>query len=325
VSAIEPWQDMPLVQSADRNPASVYIKSLAKGSQRTMTEALDKIAGEFSNGQMDRHTFPWHELRYQHTQAIRAHLRDKYAPATVNKHLCALRRVLKEAWRLGIMDAADYARAVDIPNLDETALPAGRHVAAGELTALVDVCRRDPSPIGIRDGALLGVAFSAGLRVGELVAIDLADLDPETGEVKVRHGKGNKQRVAYIRGGLTALQDWLHVRGKEPGPLFCPVRKSGTVVIGAMTTQAVYERFQLRAKQAGLALSFSPHDGRRTWIGNLLESGADIVTVQKMAGHLSVQTTARYDRRDEKVKQRAADLLHFPWGRSVFSEEPSDR
>jgi site-specific recombinase XerD len=304
-----------VVERPDQNPAIVYLNRLAPGSRRTMRQALDAIADLVSNGQLEAQTFPWEHLRYQHTQAIRAQLSERLAVATTNKHLAALRGVLKEAWRLGLMPAEDYNRASDVENVKESKLPAGRHVEIGEISALAAVCRDDPKPAGARDGAMLGVAFAAGLRVGELVSLMLADVNPETGEVMVRRGKGAKQRTAYLQhGALAALQDWLRVRKLDEGPLFCPVNQAGKVTVRALTTQAVYERFQLRARQAGLSLSFSPHDGRRTWIGNLLDAGADISTVQQLAGHASVSTTARYDRRGERAKQQAAALLHFPWG-----------
>jgi hypothetical protein len=85
----------------------------------------------------------------------------------------------------------------------------------------------------------------------------LSDVNPETGELIVRHGKGGKQRTAYLQhGALAALRDWLRLRKLDDGPLFCPVTQAGKVMIRPMTTQAVCERFQLRARQAGLSLSF---------------------------------------------------------------------
>ena len=71
---------------------------------------------------------------------------------------------------------------------------------------------------------------------------------------------------------------------------------------------------QKRGKEAALK-PFSPHDLRRTFVSDLLEAGADIATVAKMAGHANVQTTARYDRRPEQAKRKAGRLLHVPYQR----------
>jgi site-specific recombinase XerC len=301
------------IAAAGPNPAAVYLARLAAGSRRTMRQALDAIARYATDGRADALTMPWQQLRYIHTQAIRAHLLDNLAVSTANKHLSALRGVLKEAWRLGLIPADEYQRAVDVANGRGSRLPAGRHVDLGEVSALVAVCSADPQPAGARDAAMLAVSFGAGLRLSELTNLDLADLNAETGELKVR-GKGDKERTAWLAGGaLSTLTDWLAVRGTSPGALFCPIRKGGKIVIRPFTGQAVYARFNRRAQDAGLALRFSPHDGRRTWIGNLLDAGADISTVQQMAGHVSVSTTQRYDRRGERAKKSAAQLLHFPW------------
>ncbi len=80
------------------------------------------------------------------------------------------------------------------------------------------------------------------------------------------------------------MSDWLIWRGEEAGALFYPTRRGGKVEHRRMTDQAVLDILRQRGKEAQIA-SFSPHDFRRTFISNLLDRGADISTVQKLAGH----------------------------------------
>jgi site-specific recombinase XerD len=134
----------------------------------------------------------------------------------------------------------------------------------------------------------------------------------------VRSGKGGKDRLTYLGQGVsTALEEWLlersQVEVKPHEPLFCPINKAGKLQSDKnLTDHAVLWILQKRAKEAGVA-TFSPHDLRRTFISDLLEAGADIATVQKLAGHASVTTTTRYDRRGETTKRKAAGLLHLPY------------
>lgn len=302
---------------ADQNPVLVYLAQLGQGSRATMRGALDSIARLVSGGKVDAVTLDWSKMRFQHTAAIRSKLAETYAPATANKMLSALRGVLKSAWRLGQMDAEAYHRARDVANVKGETLPAGRAITAGELSALLLACERDAGPAGARDAALVAVGYSCGLRRAELVNLNLGDYDA-TAETLVIRGKGNKERLAHaVNGARLALTDWLTIRGSEPGALFVPIRKGGRIQQGQrLTTQAVYHILQTRANQAGVK-DVSPHDLRRSFVSDLLDAGADISTVQRLAGHASPTTTSRYDRRPEAAKRQAASLLHVPYRATV--------
>jgi integrase len=278
-----------------------------------MRQALEVVVQLVSNGRHDAYTLPWHELRFQHTAAIRSALAERYAPAGANKMLATLRGVLKACWRLGLLSAEDYHRAADVQGVRGDRLPRGRALSAGELRALFGACAQDPSPAGARDAALLAVLYGGGLRRSEATSLDLEDYMHETGELKIRRAKGNKQRIVHLAGGAAeALAAWLCLRGAEPGPLFYPVNHGGVIERRRMTAQVCRWVCLKRGREAQLA-AFSPHDCRRTYVGDLLDAGADISTVQQLAGHSSVTTTQRYDRRGARAKARAAALLHVPY------------
>lgn len=327
-------------QPLDQNPAAVYLASLPSASgRRTQAQALRVIARIFD---ANPETLNWGALRCQHTAAIRSKIAGAYKPATANKILSALRQVLKHAWLLGQMGADEYARAIELEPISGKTLPAGRELSQGEILALMNACQNDPGPAGTRDAAIVGVLYAAGLRRDEVVKLTLQSFDAETGELTLT-GKRNRQRKAYIRNGaLDALCDWLLVRGTEAGALFVEVNKGGKILVkresmtvkafkkvdgvdvpnkkagqtiyrgGAMTPQAIYNMLNKRAQEAGIK-NFSPHDLRRTFISHLLDKGADLATVSKMAGHANIQTTARYDQRPEEAKRKAAELLHVPY------------
>lgn len=320
-----PVWSAPQTHAAERHPALVYLASLAPGSRRTMRQSLDVVAALLTGGRADHQTLPWPLLRYQHTSAVRAALAEQYKPATANKVLAALRGTLKAAWRLELVDAEAYHRAADVVAVRGSSAPAGRELTPGEIRALLEACAADPSAAGVRDAAILALLYGAGLRRAEAVRLDVAHLEPEganAGRVTV-HGKGNKAGFAYARGAsLAVLRAWLGRRGDDPGALLLPVSQRGVVVHtraarggpeapARLTEHAVYKRLRQRAVEAGVR-PFSPHDCRRTFAGDLLDAGADIATVQKLLRHASVATTGKYDRRGERAKRDAADLLHFP-------------
>lgn len=307
---------------AAQHPALVYLASLSPGSRRTMKGALNVMAALLTSGRCDALSLDWGEVRFQHGAALRAVLAERYAPATANKMLAAWRGTLKTAWRLGILNSEHYGRAADLGSVRGETLPKGRALAGGELRALLTVCANDlykdatPRPAGVRDAAILCVLYGGGLRRSEIIGLDVADYEVQNGALTVRRGKGSKARITYLpSGGQTRVARWLDLRAQKGlplgGPLFHAIHRSGKIFEGRMTDQAILALLQRRALGAGIK-AFSPHDLRRTFISDLLDAGADIATVQKLAGHSNVQTTARYDRRGEVTKQRAASLLHIP-------------
>ena len=302
---------------SDQNPALVYLGSLATGSRRTMKQALDRIAGIVTGDVVDRaELVPWGRLRFQHTQAIRAALMERYAPSTVNKMLSALRGVLRRAWRLGQMTADQYQAAIDLDPVSSTRIDqaAGRALSPGELVALIGVCVDDDSLAGVRDAALIALLYACGLRRAEVVALDVDDYDSATATLTVT-GKRNKTRSMPVPGGAeAALVDWLALRGEEAGPIFVRILKGGRMMLHRLTDQGVYVIVKARSAAAGVE-EFSPHDLRRTYAGDLLDAGADLATVQKLMGHSDPRTTSGYDRRGERVKREAAGRLHVPYKR----------
>ena len=293
------------------HPAAVYLRSLSPGSQPTMTNALNAIAGLLTSDRCDAMTLDWSKLRYQHTAAVQAALLENYAPATAAKMICALRRVLAEARKLGLISASDYALATDLPKIRDTRKLRGRALSREEISALIQVCVEDKSNLGLRDAALIAILRGAGLRRAEAVKLKVKDFNPQTSGLAINHAKGGKNRLVYLPDlAVSYVENWLAVRSQRAGALLCPIRKGGAIEYRQMSSQAVLLVMQKRAKQAGVA-SFSPHDFRRTFCSDLLDAGVDIVTVQKLAGHANPNTTAKYDRRGEETKRQAVQKLQF--------------
>jgi integrase len=310
----------PTKVSRDQNPYHVYLARLSLGSRPTMAEALERIARIASGGQVSADCFPWHGLRYQHVQVIRTALVETISertgkplsPATVNKALCAIRGVLKEAWRLRIIGAEDLARATDIEAVRGSVPLRGRALSGYEVAALFHSCMRDQSPAGPRDAVILALGLGAGLRRAEIAGLDVADVDLQREVVRV-HGKGHKIREVPIKGGtIEALEAWLVHRGDEPGSLVCPIRKGGRIEPGRLAPQAILRVCEKRGREAGIS-GFTAHDLRRTYVSVLLDQGVDLSVASDLAGHSSPNTTKRYDRRGEGARHAAAKTIVVPY------------
>jgi len=142
----------------------------------------------------------------------------------------------------------------------------------------------------LRDGAILELLYSSGLRVGELVGLNLNRLDLDLGIVKVM-GKGRKERIVPVGSkAVEALKTYLEKRAVEGGeePLF--VNSRG----GRLTARSVGRLVKKYTKSSGIFRKVSPHSLRHTFATHLLDAGADIREIQEMLGHASLSTTQRY-------------------------------
>lgn len=296
---------------ADQNPVRVYLMSLSAAKARpTMEYALRRAAKilvpEARRPEIEQ--LPWHELRYQHIEALRTALKDGGSAATANLVLTAVRQVLLRCRRLGLMSPDDYAQAVDVRSVKGVRLPAGRALSNEEKDKLRAACDESTS-IGVRDRAALELLFMLGPRRSELASMRLESFDPERTKVRIL-GKHNKEREVPLNDEARAVLDrWLELRGTEPGPLFCRISRGGHLLRDrTLSPQFVYVLSQRLADVAGVS-AFSPHDCRRTFITDLLDADVDIATVSDLAGHNQIQTTKKYDRRGDKRKKAAVDRL----------------
>ena len=301
----------------NRNPAAVYLASLVTSGRRSMRSQLDRAAWLLTEGRVTSALdLEWEQVRYPEVRALRSVLVEQQtlAPATINLLLAGVRGCVREAWRLGYVEAEVWVRVKEVPLVKARRLPAGRHVDTSEIKALFAGCRgRGPS--GQRDAAILALLYGAGLRRAEAVAVELGDYNRAAGSVRVRSGKGAVERMAYIDGGArAAVADWLQVRGRWEGPMLAPVR--GKVIEArGMSAQSLFERVRLMAARAGVA-PLSPHDLRRSFVGELTNRTGDLSAVQQLVGHASIATTQRYDRRGEAVKRKVAGSLGVPYERA---------
>lgn len=230
------------------------------------------------------------DLTTRRIRTFLAQLHEKgYAASSVSRRLSSMRSYCRYACRQGLMERnpTDGLRG---PRSGRT-LP--KFLEGSQIEALLNAPPAD-SPLGLRDRALLETCYSAGLRVSELVGVDLEDVDLHQGVLRIR-GKGKRERMAPLgRYALAALGRWLAVR-KPAGSradaqraLF--LNKNGT----RLSSRSVGRLMEKYLAQAGLDPKISPHTLRHTFATHLLDRGADIRSVQEMLGHSSITTTQIY-------------------------------
>jgi len=262
--------------------ASVFT---VKSYREDLNQAVDFFRGRLSGKGL--------EPAQLTTRLLRAYLawlhEQGYAKTTMARRIAAVRSWCRFLCRQGVL-AANPADGLRGPR-QEKKLP--HFLSEQDLVRLLGTPPAD-TPLGIRDRAILETLYSAGLRVGELTGLNLADVDLESGLATVR-GKGKRERLALLGPpALGALRHWLAQRdalaARARSQTAVYLNKRGT----RLTTRSVGRLLQKYLAMAGLDPRTSPHTLRHSFATHLLDRGADIRSVQELLGHRSLANTQIY-------------------------------
>ena len=213
----------------------------------------------------------------------------RYRPSSVARSLAAVRMFHLFLLREGEAQA-NPSQAVVRPKVPRT-LP--RPLSLDEVEAILRA-PGEADPAGIRDRAILETLYGAGLRISELVGLDVDEVDLDEGSLRVM-GKGSKERLVPLgRFAVAALESYL----SRARPALAGSRSGAAVFLnqrgGRLTRQGATRVLKGAAAGAGLTKRVTPHTLRHSFATHLLEGGADVRVVQELLGHASLATTQIY-------------------------------
>jgi site-specific recombinase XerD len=306
---------------ATTTPLDRFLLSLrAKDASEHTLRSYATSVGAYLDWLAERGT-DWRTPARTDLRAYLARLVGSGARTSVSQRLAAIRSFHRFAARAGLA-AGDPWGSIATPRLPRR-LPRvlevdqiERLLAAidDDERAATDGRRRDPSlstAIAIRDRALIEVAYAAGLRISELAAADLANLDLRRGEIRVL-GKGRKERIGLLgRPAVAALEAYLELarpelEARRRGPVSSPAAAAAAPRLpepdaiflnhdGApIGVRGLRYRIDRLCRIAGLPEGVSPHTLRHSFATHLLDGGADLRVVQELLGHESLATTQIY-------------------------------
>ncbi len=262
-----------------------YSEHTISGYKRDLEEFIEGLEG----------TVMPTEIHSVHIRRYVVSLHGKNNNATVGRKLSALRTFFRFLQRQKLI-SHDPVAGITGPKVGRS-IPV--FLTVDEMFTLLET-PNEKDRFMLRDGAILELLYSTGIRVAELVSRDIDDLDFETEVLRVR-GKGKKERLVPV--GLPAkeaVKAWLPQRqqliaaragrGKEPEKKALFLNGRG----GRLSTRSVERMVRGYGERAGITQIVTPHALRHSFATHLLEMGADLRSVQELLGHASLSTTQRY-------------------------------
>ncbi len=219
--------------------------------------------------------------------------KQNYSKATVARKLACIRSLYKYLCREGILEL-NPLESIRTPKQDKR-LP--HFMSVNDVETLLNIPEQN-TVLGIRDKAIMETLYSTGIRVSELVGMNVVDVDFFNEVVKVK-GKGKKERLAPIGNhALHAIRLYLDKRNSDKPALF--LNHHG----GRLTDRSVARMLEKYVKIGGMCSTISPHTFRHSFATHLLDNGADLRSVQELLGHANLSTTQIYTHvTTERLKQ----------------------
>ncbi|MDH5510683.1 MAG: tyrosine recombinase XerC [Nitrospinota bacterium] len=243
---------------------------------------------------------PFNQISRSHVRSFAAHMNKlRIGPATMERKLSSLRSFFRFLQRHGQVDK-NPATQVDLPSKPKK--PPG-FLTVDETFALIGAVENQDTPNGPRDHAILELFYATGMRVSELAALCVGDVDLAEGMIKVK-GKGKKERLTPV-GGAAARALSRFVSGANPDqPVFLNNRGE------RLSVRSIHSIVKRSARLAGLGRPVGPHRLRHSFATHLLEGGADLRAIQEMLGHSSLSTTQKYTHVNLKKLMEVYDSAH---------------
>lgn len=227
-------------------------------------------------------------------QRYKTELQSRYAPATVNLYMSAIRRLAVEAADNGYLDAGIAGAIERVKGVKSQGVRAGNWLTKEQAQKLIN--SPDVTTLkGLRDRALLAVMLGAGLRRSEVAALEFRHIQQRDGRWVIVDlvGKGNRVRsVPMPSWAKAALDAWIQSAAINSGCVFRSIHKGGYLDGDRMTGQAIHD--VVRVYIARMGLNAAPHDLRRTFAKLARKGGSSLEQIQLSLGHASIKTTERY-------------------------------
>ena len=299
----------PETQTQQRGVASRKLREMvlqtvpSVNSKRNYAKALDEVFTLCANRSQG--------ISRPLLMEYRATMIDKgLSPSTINVRLAAIRKLVSEARRNGMLDAAEAAQLEDVPNVKLRGRRMGNWLTRDQAKELLAIPNRSTLK-GKRDYCILALLVGCALRRRELASLEVEEIQLREGRWVIAdlRGKGGRVRTVAIPMWVKqAVNAWMTAARVEEGKLLRSINKAGKLKRDQLNDGAIWSVVESCAKEIGIE-RFGAHDLRRTCAKLCRKNGGDLEQIKFLLGHSSIQTTERYLGSEQDIATAVNDNL----------------